>query len=168
MKIACPYCAEKITYDLLYAGRKIDCPGCGKQLLMGRLEQLPAEYQEQYRAEQEAIQRRQEAQQREAIRRRQALEAQQQTWEAQKQTWEAQKREQAEQRLQRRQREREISPRSLWLLFAVIFLAVLLAQLTVGLLAWGYMEYRTGEAQQRIQEMQQRIRETPGSDWRHE
>lgn len=64
MKIPCPYCTEKITYDPNLAGKTINCSYCKKPILMTPLDKLTPEYQQEYREEQEKIRKKQETEQR--------------------------------------------------------------------------------------------------------
>jgi len=61
MKLSCPYCTEKITYDLNLAGKTIKCSYCQKDILMSPFNKLAPEYQQEYREEQEKIRKKQEA-----------------------------------------------------------------------------------------------------------
>ncbi len=64
MKLPCPYCTEKITYDINLAGKTVKCSYCQKNILMTPLEKLPPEHQQEYKDEQEKIRKKQEVEER--------------------------------------------------------------------------------------------------------
>jgi len=78
MNISCPYCGDSIKYDESLGGKRVVCRYCKRPLRMPFVAQLPADYQEEFRREQDKLrkkaqaaeQKRLLAQQREAERKR--------------------------------------------------------------------------------------------------
>ena len=60
MKIACPYCGTNFLYDHTRAGQTFACAYCKRPVLMPPLQQLPVEYQQEFRDEQERLRKKQE------------------------------------------------------------------------------------------------------------
>jgi len=51
MKLNCPYCGEKFSYDRSLAGRSVECSYCEQAIKMPTFEELPEESQEELRRE---------------------------------------------------------------------------------------------------------------------
>lgn len=62
MKVPCPFCTQELLYDPKLAGKTVACSYCNRALLIPPLQQLPVEYQQEYREEQDRLRKKQEAQ----------------------------------------------------------------------------------------------------------
>jgi hypothetical protein len=62
MKVPCPLCTQELLYDPNLAGKTVACSYCKRPLLIPSLQQLPVEYQQEYREEQDQLRKKQDAQ----------------------------------------------------------------------------------------------------------
>lgn len=63
MELPCPFCTQELLYDPNLAGKTVACSYCKKHLLIPSLQQLPIQYQQEYREEQDHLRKKQEAKQ---------------------------------------------------------------------------------------------------------
>lgn len=68
IKLPCPYCRESINYEESLGGKTITCGYCKRPLNMPLVAQLPPEYQEEFRHQQDKLRKKAEAAEQKRIR----------------------------------------------------------------------------------------------------